>query len=113
METLYKLTAAGLPLFDINTEYLDRTNWCVDTTPNCDATHPSSHLHDCSDRNMDFECSILTKEQVTNTSRSSRFLASLPRVSRQLVPPSDSPPRRHILGRRSRYSAQCGLGQSN
>ncbi|KAF2795312.1 putative histidine kinase HHK12p [Melanomma pulvis-pyrius CBS 109.77] len=27
METLYKLTAAGLPLFDINTEYLDRTDW--------------------------------------------------------------------------------------
>ncbi|KAF2715069.1 hypothetical protein K504DRAFT_469383 [Pleomassaria siparia CBS 279.74] len=27
METLYKLTAAGLPLFDLNVEYLDRTDW--------------------------------------------------------------------------------------
>jgi hypothetical protein len=35
MENLDKLTAAGLPIFDLNAEKLDREDWCVPSSPAC------------------------------------------------------------------------------
>jgi hypothetical protein len=90
MENLDRLTTAGVPVYDLNTENLERQDWYV-------LAHCQGAL--CARRRPWMLTAMLTAMQVGHAPGASRQMASRTSGACQLVSPTESPLRRRILGR--------------
>lgn len=92
MEDLDKLSATGLPVFDLNSEHLDQKDWC-----------------DCSTTSRHIGNPFTNEEQVSITAGATRQLAVFTQMPRKLVHSAHAPLRRHLLGGAAHCCAQPGL----
>ena len=94
MENLDKLTAAGLPIYDLNLENLERKDW-----------YNAIETLGCQPPPLTLSC------QVQDRSGHARTMAGYSQDPRQLMHPAHSTLRRHFLGTTLHHHPQPGLGQ--
>jgi hypothetical protein len=99
MENLDKLSATGLPVFDLNSEHLEQKDWW---------DHPWPPR-----RGVAIRAPVLTNAQVSVTTGHPRQVVVCAAMPRQLLRAAHAPLRRYLLGGQPYRRAQPGLGKGS